>query len=165
MEASTRMKTFELHQRLLRPTILFIAIACSILPTQAQEKSTTRDRPEPASAQSRSQAYDLEIKEGVVVSGGTHARKMTASLANVIDAVRDRYPEANIVIAPGLANIPISDLKLRTGNISEELEAIRVESGGKFEWSGAPGKVDSNTGLPTGSGSYKQGSFSLRYTT
>src|SRR6266404_90466 len=104
MEASTRMKTFELRQRLLRPTILFIAIAFSILPTQAQEKSTTRERPEPASAQSRSQAYDLEVKEGVVVSSGDHTRKMTASLANVIDAVRDRYPEANIVIAPGLAN-------------------------------------------------------------
>src|SRR5258708_4486226 len=126
MEASTRMKTFELRQRLLRPTILFIVIACSILPTKAQEKSTTRQRSEPASAESRSQAYDLEVKEGAVVSGGTHVKKATASLANVIDAVRDRYPEANIVIAPGLANISISDLKLRTSSISEELEAIRV---------------------------------------
>jgi len=106
----------------------------------------------------------LEVKEGLVVSGGPHARKVTASLANVIDAVRDRYPEANIVIAPGLANMSISDLKLRTGNISEELEAIRVARGGKFECSGGPGNVvvDPTTGLPTGSGSNNKGLFTLR---
>src|SRR5438552_1379970 len=158
------MKTFELHQRLMRPIILFVVIACSILPTPAQDKSTTRQKPEPASGESRSPAYDLEVKEGFVVSGGPHARKATASLANVIDAMRDRYPEANIVIAPGLANISISDLKLRTSSISEELEAIRVASGAKFEWSGGPGNVavDPTTGLPTISGSDNKGLFTLR---
>src|SRR5438552_343603 len=158
------MKTFELHQRLMRPIILFVVIACSILPTPAQDKSTTRQKPEPASGESRSPAYDLEVKEGFVVSGGPHARKATASLANVIDAMRDRYPEANIVIAPGLANISISDLKLRTSSISEELEAIRVASGAKFEWSGGPGNVavDPTTGLPIVSGSNNKGLFTLR---
>ena len=156
------MKTFELHQRLMRPIILFVVIACSILPTPAQDKSTTRQKPEPASGESRSPAYDLEVKEGFVVSGGPHARKATASLANVIDAVRDRYPNANVVIAPGLANMSISDLKLRTSSISEELEAIRVASGGKFEWSGAPGHLDPRTGLPAGSDENDKGLFTLR---
>jgi len=99
-----------------------------------------------------------------VVSGGSHARKATASLANVIDAVRDRYSEVNIVIAPGLGNLPISDLKLRTSSISEELEAIRVASGGKFECSGGSGNgaVDPTTGLPIVSGFKNQGLFTLR---
>ncbi len=155
------MKTFELHRRVIRTAILCIAIASSILTAQAQDKSTTRQKPEPASGEARSPAYDLEIKDGDVVSGGPHARKATASLANVVDTVRDRYPDANIVIAPGLGNMSISDLKLRTSSISEELEAIRVASGGKFEWSGAPGHIDPATGLPTGSSNNK-GLFTLR---
>jgi hypothetical protein len=70
----------------------------------------------------------------------------------------------NIVIAPGLANISVSDLKLRTSSISEELEAIRVASGGKFEWSGGPGNnaIDPTTGMPTISGSNNKGLFTLR---
>src|SRR5882724_4483205 len=162
MEESTRMKTLELHRRAIRTAILCIAIASSILTAQAQDKSTTRQKPEPASGEARSPAYDLEIKDGDVVSGGPHARKATASLANVIDAVRDRYPNANIVIAPGLANISISDLKLRTSSIFEELEAIRVASGGKFEWSGAPGHLDPRLGLPAGSNENDKGLFTLR---
>src|SRR5678815_4325392 len=142
------MKPIKPNGRAIRPVILAIAISVSSLPGQSQDKPTTRQRPEPALDESKSQAYDLEVKEGVVTTGGPHARTPTATLANVIDAARERYPDVNIVIAPGLANISVSDLKLRTSSISEELEAIRVASGGKFEWSGGPGNnaIDPTTG-------------------
>ena len=136
--------------------------------SMAQTQSASRQKTDPTSAESRSQGYDLEISDNLIVRGGLSPGKTTASLANVIDAVRERYPEANIVVAPGLGNVPIANLKLRTGNIWEELEAVRVASGGRFEWSGpnsptfgrpdspspsrfgtAPGPVDPATGLPT----------------
>jgi hypothetical protein len=62
-------------------------------------------------------------------------------LGNVVDVLRDRYTNANIVMSPGLAKLRISDLKLRAGHLADELEAIRVASGGKFEWTG-PRNVD-----------------------
>src|SRR2546426_2529081 len=162
MKEPTRMKTFESSRRLVPVAILFLAMATSILIAQPPDKSAGSQRADQFRVQgSGQQAYHLEVKDGVLVRGGSNQTNVPASLANVIDAVRDRYPEANIVIAPGLANMSISDLKLRTGNISEELEAIRVASGGKFECSGGPGNVvvDPTTGLPTGSGSNNKGLF------
>jgi hypothetical protein len=95
--------------------------------------------------------YDLEIVDGAIThaTGVREGAKMEATLGNVIDAMRQRYPDANIVTAPGLARLRVSDLKLRTKRIWEELEAIRVASGGRFVWSGpgspafgAPGAPD-----------------------
>src|SRR5207248_148278 len=79
--------------------------------------------------------------------------KLEPTLANVVDALRERYNEANIVLSPGLAKLKISDLKLRGGRLMENLEAIRVASGGKFDWTspgvqGGPAMVDPATGLP-----------------
>src|SRR5437016_1005463 len=132
-------------------------------------------------------AYDLEIVDGVLTQSGREA-----TLDNVIDALRERYSKANIVLSPGLKKVQILDLKLRTGSIWEELEAIRVASGGKFEWlgpnspvfsgertpnnpnnmspsafagsasPGASGAVDPATGLPLSSSDLNAGLFILR---
>lgn len=80
--------------------------------------------------------YELEIKDGHLANSGNESGP-EATLGNVVDALRDRYTKANLVVAPGLAKLKISDLKLRAGNLAEELEAVRVASGLKFEWMGA----------------------------
>ena len=92
-------------------------------------------------------AYDLEIVDGILVLDG---RKMEATLANVVDALRTRYQDANIAVAPGLGKLKISDLKLRAGQLTDELEAVRVASGNKFDIKGPGGVpvIDPNTGRP-----------------
>ena len=90
----------------------------------------------PSPAGPTQSGYDLEIQDGQLVSSGNE-RGLEATLGNVVDALRDRYTKANLVVAPGLAKMKIADLKLRAGNLAEELEALRVASGLKFEWVGA----------------------------
>src|ERR1041385_3739402 len=155
------MKIIELHRSLIR-LVLILAMLFLVLAAFAQNKSAGQQRHEPDSFDARSQKYDLEVKEGVIISGSANSKSTSASLANVIDAVRNRYPDANIAISPGLGNIPVSDLKLRTSSLPEELEAIRVASGGKFEWSGGSAQIDPATGLPNGSPSSNKGLFTLR---
>src|SRR5439155_11946172 len=76
---------------------------------------------------------------------------VAATLANIIDVLRDLHADANIAMSPELANVQIADLKLRATSLDEELEAIRVASGNQFIWTkpGAPPvAVDPTTGLP-----------------
>jgi hypothetical protein len=93
----------------------------------------------------------LEIAQGVLVSGG---ESVPATLANVVDVLRDLSPKATIALAPELSNLPVADLKLRSiANLSDALDAVRVASGYGFQWrKGAPkdgGQVfDPATGLP-----------------
>src|SRR5262249_2359842 len=111
-------------------------------------------------------AYDLEIVDGQLLRNG---RKIEATLANAVDAARDRYPEANIVLSPGLGKIKIADLKLRAGLLADELEALRVASGGKFDVQGASGPnppIDPNTGMPVaGARNLNTGLFVLHQAT
>src|SRR6516164_3654869 len=61
--------------------------------------------------------YNLEIIDGkLVLPGG----KVEATLGNVVDALRDQYTEANLVLAPGLAKLKVADLKLRAGRLLDE---------------------------------------------
>ncbi len=87
-------------------------------------------------------------------AGSTDGECIDGTLGNVIDALRDQYPEANIVMSPGLAKVKVGDLKLRAGRLTEELEAVRVASGEKFDLQ-TPGeagpRIDPNTGMPIAS--------------
>jgi hypothetical protein len=113
--------------------------------------------------------YDLVIADGQLVNGpkGT----VDATLGNVVNALLQMHPVANIVLSPGLSTVRVSDLKLRTSRLQEELEAIRVASGSKFDWTGpgspapnvaSPSVIDPSTGLPTGGGDPNTGLFVLR---
>jgi len=124
--------------------VLFIALALKTN-LEGQEPQPGRPSREPRSGDVG--RYDLEIVNGSIVRVGSTSDKREATLGNVIDAVRQRYPDANIAMTPGLARLKISDLKLRTRSIWEDLEAIRVASGGKFEWSGPGFSVFGRTGL------------------
>jgi hypothetical protein len=124
----------------------------------------------------KSVGYDLEVEDNALDRQG---KRVPATLANVVEALRDRYPHANIVLSPGLANLTVSDLKLRSSNLGEELEAVRVACAMQFELQGprpkepsidpatgvpvaAPG-IDPTTGIPVGAaGSANEGLFVLR---
>jgi hypothetical protein len=92
--------------------------------------------------------YDLVIINGKLLRPGS---KVEATLGNVVDALGDRYKDANIVLSQGLAKVKIADLKLRAGRLADELEGLRVASGDRFVVRGpdAPtGPIDPTTGLP-----------------
>ena len=74
----------------------------------------------------RPPGYDLQIIDGQLIRP---QGKVEATLANVVDALRDQYAEANIILSPGLSKLKVGDLKLRAGKLSDELEAVRVASG------------------------------------
>src|SRR5690348_16130782 len=68
--------------------------------------SSARAGENPKPAEARHIGYDLEIVDGILVQDG---KKENATLANVVDVLRARYPEANIALAPGLGKLEISD--------------------------------------------------------
>jgi hypothetical protein len=83
-------------------------------------------------------AYNLKIAE-------------PTSLEDVVDVLREQYPDANFVLAPGLGrSIVIDDLKIRHLNVSDALSAIRIASGSRFEWraNDKAYRIDPATGLP-----------------
>jgi hypothetical protein len=124
--------------------------------------------------------YDLQIVGGQLIRPGG---KVEATLPSVVDALRDQYTEANIIFSPGLAKLKVGDLKLRAGRLGEELEALRIACGEKFDVQAlggqafggpAPQRIDPNTGLPldlttgvpiTGARSVNAGLFVLREAT
>ena len=126
------------------------------------------ERPSTSSpAAPEAKAYDLEIYNGMLLAKGApseSASGLKATLKQVVNRLRENYPEANIVMPLGLADVPVGDLKLRSGSLWDELEAVRVASDGKFEWKGpgmdgfvgregwfrpaAPSGIDPTTGLP-----------------
>src|SRR5262249_39936543 len=86
--------------------------------------------------------------EGAILQNGT---KMPATMGRVLDAVRDLYPKANIVASPEVADMMLVDLKLRSTDIEETLEALRVATGDRFIWQRSgdqPGSIDPTTGIP-----------------
>jgi hypothetical protein len=98
-------------------------------------------------AEANSSRYDLEIVDGRLRNDGKLA---DATLGNAVEVLRERYPDANIVLSPGLGALKISDLKLRAGRLADVLEALRIASGEKFIVQGHAGPPDINpaTGLP-----------------
>ncbi len=76
--------------------------------------------------------YVLEINETVFTHRG---KKEAATLAAVLDALRDIYKHANLVVSPRVErSVMIQDLKLRTDNLGDALEAVRIASGEAFQW-------------------------------
>ena len=164
------MKSPSLPRRLLTVISLVVVLFWLLPVCRAADKSAT-PKTVTQSTGSQTEGYDLWIADGIFLCRG---KKFEPTLGNVVDALRERYPDANIALAPGLAALKIADLKLRAGQLSDELEAIRVASGSKFEWI-APGSgwpnmnpapaVDPTTGLsipPPPAESRNNGLFVLR---
>lgn len=107
---------------------------------------------QPAAKGSSVLPYMLDIAEGKLLR--SNGGRFDATLASVVDALRDIWPSVNIVLAPEVANLKLADLKLRSvGELSEALDALRVASGYSFEWRrgmpSARGMIDPATGLPS----------------
>lgn len=134
------MKKHSSLQPLLQAAYFAAVLTLLSQSARAEDKSELPSTESFASRLSRPPGYALEIVDGQFEQKG---KRVSATLGNVVDALRDRYPKANIVLAPGLAKLPISDLKLRAGCLADELEAIRVAGGLKFEWLG-PGAAGPN---------------------
>jgi hypothetical protein len=103
--------------------------------------------------------YDLEIVNGVLhldpaLSKHYHnAASVPATLTTVVDVLRVMHEGANLVLSPNLADITISDLKVKGLPLEDELEALRVACGDRFLWmhgapSLRPAALDPATGLP-----------------
>ena len=162
------MKPSAQHHPLRSALSLIAAFALLAAPAPGAEKKPPESA-KPSHAPALSSDYDISIVDGVFVWEG---QKLEPTLGNLIDALRERYSEANIALAPGLAKLKISDLKLRTGRLTDELEAIRVASGGKFAWlcPGSPEPnmpvgplaMDPRTGLPRPAPDANTGLFILR---
>jgi hypothetical protein len=138
---------------------LVTAMTVATLPLLAGQPTTP---PSATTSDSKSSGYNLEIVDGKLI---LPTSKVEATLGNVVDALRDQYTEANIVLAPGLAKLKVADLKLRAGRVMDELEGLRVATGGKFEIQGpsmSAQLVDQNTGLPVGGTKPNAGLFVLR---
>lgn len=118
--------------------------------------------PPATSSVPKSSGYNLEIVDGkLILPGG----KVEATLGNVVEALRDHYAEANIVVAPGLARLRVADLKLRAGRLLDELEGLRVATSHEFEIqspSVAASTIDPTTGLPREGAKPNAGLFMLR---
>jgi hypothetical protein len=112
-------------------TVLIMASVSVLMPVVAAEKP--RSTPAAATLADPTSEPALEVKKGLVFTGSS---EKPATLANVMEALRERYPEVNIAIAPALHEVKIADLKLRTRSIWEDIEAVRVASNDKFEWQG-----------------------------
>jgi len=124
-----------------------LATALVLLPGRVMGGEKNLEPPAATTA-SNPAGYELQIVDGQLIRPGG---KVEATLPNVVDALRDQHTEANISLAPGLAQVKVGDLKLRAARLEEELEAVRVASGDKFEVQspGPQAPIDPNTGLPT----------------
>jgi hypothetical protein len=136
----------------------FRSFACGVavlLATPAAWASAQDAKPAYPSAEApkeaaSGQSWELDIAGGNLLRHD--GKKVPATLGVVIGYLRDLYP-ANVVLAPGVGEIKVMDLKLASFKWETALEALRVASGDAFVWNrrpenpGAP-SIDPTTGVP-----------------
>jgi hypothetical protein len=156
-------KGFDCCSAVIVSAILLVMLA--LVPPNSRAEGERPSTSPPAAPEAK--AHDLEIYNGMLLAKGApseSASGLKATLKQVVNRLRENYPEANIVMPPGLADVPVGDLKLRSGSLWDELEAVRVASDDKFDWKGpgmngfvgregwfrpaAPSGIDPTTGLP-----------------
>jgi hypothetical protein len=117
--------------------------------------------PPPAYRAAPDSPYFIEIKGGFFTSKGSKERKEPL-LRNLVNVLREHFPDANFVVSPEVMEVVVEELKLRDASLRDTLEALSVASGGRFVWEkrlprptgyGVPGaggmpRVDPTTGLP-----------------
>lgn len=146
------MKTHIMFRRSL--TALAFAAALAVPPGPAQAQTNDAPKPRQAEASSASirgnQYYDLEIENGRLAGNvDEQLRNYAPDLGVIVKILRSKHPEANIAMSPELSDVMISDLKLHAASVGEELEAVRIASGGKFTWKATQMSPDSMSPLFT----------------
>ncbi len=149
-----------LHQIGQMRSSLLRSFGCglALLLASAGNWSLAQDTKRPAAAPEKpkessprsGQLWELDIAEGNLWRhDGT---TVPATLGRVVGYLRDKYP-ANVVLAPGVGELQVGDVKLASFKWETALEALRVASGDAFVWTRqgagqAPSVVDPTTGLP-----------------
>jgi hypothetical protein len=129
---------------------VFLLLITSHLGVRAQSGGTSTPTSAAAPAAPPDARWDLNIVNGSLrLQDG---KTVPATLGNVVDYMRDMFP-ANIVLAPGVGQIKVGDLKLASFQWEPALDALKVASGNAFAWQrrsdpAVMGVVDPTTGLP-----------------
>src|SRR5512133_1939876 len=129
--------------------LLLLAATFSLtLPATRSDAAQSSSGSPPAASGS---GYILNIIDGKFAD----AKGDTATLSKIADVLRERHEGVDIVMAPEIGKLRVNDLKLRSANLPETLEALRVASGYAFLWrqgGAAPPigaqTIDPSTGLP-----------------
>ena len=134
---------------------VFLLLTTSQLGGKAQNSpGTSKAEPVAASEAPYDTRWDLDIMKGVLRK--PDGKTVPANLGNVIDYLRDLFP-ANLVLAPGVGQVKVGDLKLASFQWEPALDALKVASGNAFVWkrrtdSNAIGVIDPTTGIPVSGG-------------
>ncbi len=70
----------------------------------------------------------LDIQQGVIKTGG---EPRPATVANVVQRIQAQVPDANFVLSPGVGEIVVSNLTLRSANVEGTLTALGYATGNK----------------------------------
>lgn len=127
---------------------------------RAQSTGTSTPAPAARAEASADARWDLNIVKGLLRR--QDGKTVPASMGNIIDYLRELFP-ANIVLAPGVGQVNVGDLKLKSIQWEPALDALRVASGNAFVWKkrpdpSAPVVIDPATGVPVVGGAGGDGS-------
>lgn len=82
--------------------------------------------------------YDIDVSDGILIWTGAkrkdNANRVPATIKNVVDLLREMYPDANFVMSPGVGDYSLNELKLRSSSVVATLEAIVVASESSVRW-------------------------------
>jgi len=141
------------------PGLIALVLAANSPSSLLHAAETPRSTPPPV-APVRPSYYDLEIVNGelhlanlkgqidAAKWGAGNQTKVEASLRNVVDVLRELHPAVNITMAPGIERLVISNLKLRSTGLPNELDALSIASGSRFAWTQRNSAGDANNTSP-----------------
>jgi hypothetical protein len=146
--------------RLLTPICVALVLGVS-----CKRKATPQQLAEVRETDAASSNYEIEIVDGVLQFAKLKHRinirekwgpgdpsGVDATLRNLVEVLRELHPDANLVLSPGTEKIRIDNLKLRASSLENELSALRVASGSKFQWTPTGGTENERPLYVLGSG-------------
>ncbi|MBI5386431.1 MAG: hypothetical protein HZA90_17305 [Verrucomicrobia bacterium] len=112
-------------------TLAFLALSGAIWlsPPMARSQAPA-EKPASDSPPLEEPRIRLDIKQGDIKQGRSTAKP--ATVANVIENLRDQAIHADFVLSPGVAEIVVSNLTLRSADLRSALQAIGAATGDKL---------------------------------
>ena len=111
-------------------TLAFLALSGAILLSLPMARSQApAEKPASDSPPLEEPRIRLDIKQGDMRLGRSTVKP--ATVANVIENLRDQAIHADFVLSPGVAEIVVSNLALRSADLRGALEAIGAATGNK----------------------------------
>lgn len=140
----------------LRPLALAgLLVACVGLAFNASAQAKpekSADTAESPTQGKQATRWELEVTDGIL-----RGPESPATVGAIISYLREQHP-ANVVLAPGVGDREVQELKLAHFGWPQALEALKVASGDAIIWNrrsstpagelGSVGSVDPTTGMP-----------------